>query len=100
RSVGVAVALPDGSALVIGGDPAGNVIERFDPSTNMFAATSYTLAVGRSEEAAVLVRDGTILVVGGLVQNAGCVTTTSVEQVDPVAQTVSKFPDRPSSSTE
>jgi hypothetical protein len=99
RYIGVGVALPDGSMIVVGGDPAGNVIERFDPATSMFSVTPYALAVGRSEEAAVLVGDGTVLVVGGILP-VGCNTTTSVEQIDPVAGTVSKFPDRPSSSTE
>jgi hypothetical protein len=100
RYLGVGVALPDGSMIVVGGDPAGNVIERFDPMANTFSVAPYALSVGRSEEAAVLVGDGTVLVVGGALTTPGCNTTTSVEQIDPVAGTVSKFPDRPSSSTE
>lgn len=61
--------MPDGSAVVIGGEDAnGNVLasaERFDPHSNAFASTTRPLWQARSAAASALLPDGKLLVIGG-----------------------------------
>jgi hypothetical protein len=61
-------ALPDGSALIVGGrDGNGNAIatmERWLPSRNATVAVG-TMAAARSDHTATLLADGSVLIVGG-----------------------------------
>jgi hypothetical protein len=101
RSMVTAHTLPSGKVAVIGGasmsdgaiiDPL-DAIELYDPATNMFSDAGYHLATPRCWHASALVRDGTILVMGGYTQHAQCASSVAtVEQIDPVAGTVSPFP--------
>lgn len=108
RSMLTAHTLPDGRALIIGGasmsaggviDPQ-NTMEVFDPMTNGFSLLPYTLMVPRCWHASALVRDGTVLVMGGYPIHASCTPTDAVEQVDPVAGTVKTFANLPNTNTE
>jgi hypothetical protein len=104
RSYARAVALPDGRALVIGGygNVAGGIldsIEVFDPVANTFTLAPYKLSGPRAAYAGVLVRDGTILALGGDSPNNGP-PTNIVDQIDPVQGTVSAFPSLPTASHE
>ncbi len=62
-SVGVAVPLRDGGALVLGHE--GTVAERWDPATATWRQVA-ALSAARRDFAAVALRDGRILVTGGL----------------------------------
>jgi hypothetical protein len=109
RSMLTAHTLPDGRVAVVGGasssagaiiDPLAS-IEYFNPTTNQFTSASYALATPRCWHAAALVRDGTILVMGGYTVHAQCDSSVaSVEVIDPVAGTVSPFPMLPNTNTE
>lgn len=100
RSMLTAHTLPDGRVAVVGGatmsaggiiDPSAT-IEYFDPATNKFAAASYALVTPRCWHAAALVRDGTILVMGGYTLHNACSSSVaSVEVIDPVAGKVTPF---------
>jgi hypothetical protein len=96
-------ALPDGRAIVIGGngrDP--NVqgyqpldsIEIFDPKTNTFAVAPYKLNMRRFSHSSALVLDGTILVLGGYNTSTACTPpadTPTVERIDPASGKVDVF---------
>ena len=58
-----AVALPDGSALIIGGGL--NSIERFDPRTRKLSLLSVRLARRRLWPTVTLLTDGRVLIAGG-----------------------------------
>lgn len=100
RSMLTAHTLPDGRAVVIGGasqsagaitDPLDS-IEAFDPTTNTFTTLAATLSIGRCWHASALVRDGTMLVMGGYTMHGSCSSfVSSVDQFDPVAGTVTPF---------
>lgn len=109
RSMLTAHTLPDGHVAVIGGASmsAGGIVDPlasiglFDPTTNTFALAPYQLATPRAWQASALVRDGTILVMGGYTLHAACDSSVaSVEQIDPVAGKVSAFPSLPNTNTE
>jgi hypothetical protein len=108
RGMFTAHTLPDGRVMVFGGssDSAGGVcnpmneIEAYDPSQDTWTVMPYTLSVGRTWHASALVRDGTILVMGGYTQNTSCAPSDSVDQVDPVAGTVAPFGTLPDPNTE
>ena len=107
RSGATANTLPDGRVIVIGGaDPnnsylAVDTIELYDPTAGTFSLAPYTLSTTRSGHASVLVRDGTVLAIGG--SDGGikdCTTpsaglTATVDQIDPVKGTVVAFPPLP-----
>jgi N-acetylneuraminic acid mutarotase len=109
RSKLTAHALPDGRALVIGGssksagainDPLDS-IEIFDPKTNTWTTAPYKLAKGRTWHASALVRDGTILAMGGYVIPLKCDSLDdTVDQIDPVKATVTPFAVLPNKNTE
>lgn len=91
----VAVALPDGQALVAGGmtsaDPPGGVYGAFssaklyDPRTGAWSATG-PLAAARYAPAAALLADGTVLVAGGTYfDSATTRVLASAEIYDPAA---------------
>ena len=103
--------IPDGRVLVIAGDGTHTMqgytpldsIEIFDPKTMAFTIAPYKLAMARFAHASALVRDGTILVIGGYNVPTACTPpadTPSVEQIDPVKGTVTKFADLPDPITE
>ncbi|MBI4916303.1 MAG: right-handed parallel beta-helix repeat-containing protein [Acidobacteria bacterium] len=82
--------LADGRVLLAGGNDSGTTIletaEIYDPSTSAFTPTTGTLNVARYGHAAVLLPDGTVLIVGG--ESAGGLTTVA-EIFDPVTQSFS-----------
>jgi hypothetical protein len=100
RSMLTAHTLPDGRVAVVGGasmsaggiiDPLAS-IEYFTPATSSFTAAGYALATARCWHAAALVRDGTILVMGGYTLHNACSSSVAtVEVLDPVAGTVKPF---------
>jgi hypothetical protein len=109
RAMLIAHTLPSGQVLIVGGanSSAGGIIdptssiELFDPATNSFALAPYALATPRTWHAGALVRDGTVLVMGGYTAHASCDSSVaSVEQVDPVAGTVKVFSPLPNTNTE
>jgi hypothetical protein len=109
RSMVTAHTLPDGRVIVIGGasSSAGGIkdpldsMEAFDPATGMFTALPYKLSIGRCWHASALVRDGSILVMGGYTVSGQCGSlASSVDQVDPVAGMVSVFATLPNANTE
>src|SRR4029078_6045754 len=64
----------------------------FDPKTATFAAAPYALSIGRCWAASALVRDGTVLVMGGYTIPGQCASSVgTVDQVDPVKGTVVPF---------
>jgi len=85
--------LPDGRAIVIGDRWAPTVatMEVYDPKTKAFTVLPYTLTAARGWHASALVRDGTIIVLGGYTGGAGCTPTDTVDVVDPVKGTVKPF---------
>jgi hypothetical protein len=109
RSMLTAHTLPSGQVMVIGGasNSAGGIqdpmasIELFDPSTMAFTTAGYALKTPRCWHASALVRDGTVLVMGGYTVSGQCNSSvSSVEQVDPVAGTVTAFPTLLNTNTE
>jgi hypothetical protein len=108
RGMFTAHTLPDGRVMVIGGstDSAGGVcdpmneIETYDPAQDAWTVQPYTLKVGRTWHASALVRDGTVLVMGGYTAASSCAPSSSVDQVDPIAGTVVPFGTLPDPNTE
>ncbi len=108
RSQFTAHTLPDGRVMVFGGasSSAGGVanpmqdIEAYNPKSDQWDTQTYKLSVGRTWHASSLVRDGTILVMGGYTSNGSCAPSASVDQVDPIAGTVVSFGTLPSPNTE
>ena len=109
RSMLTAHVLPDGRAFVIGGSSisAGGIhvpqdsIESFDPTTNKFTTLPYKLTIGRTWHASALVRDGTILVMGGYTVDGKCDSlSNTVDQIDPIKGTVTVFATLPNANTE
>jgi hypothetical protein len=80
RRAPVALSLPDGRVLVIGGDTNVLASEIFDPATGTFSMTG-SLTVGRASFAASVLQDGRVLVVGGVAPVDG---TNLAEVWDPL----------------
>ncbi|HSQ63191.1 MAG TPA: kelch repeat-containing protein [Polyangiaceae bacterium] len=107
RSQFTAHVLPDGRVMVFGGasSSAGGVnapmdsIEAYDPKADTWTVMPYKLTVGRTWHASALVRDGTIIVMGGYT-TVSCTPSDSVDQVDPIAGTVTPFGTLPDPNTE
>jgi len=83
-----ATLLSDGRVLFTGGRPTGTVAgvfasaELYDPTTAKFTATG-SMAQARTTQAATLLRDGRVLIVGGYNFDAkGAVTLASAELYD------------------
>ena len=99
RSMLTAHTLPDGRVIVVGGASitAGGVdvpldsIELYDPKTDKWTTAPYKLSKGRTWHASALVRDGSVIVMGGYAIDKSCTPDSSVDQVDPVAGTVKAF---------
>lgn len=108
RSKLTAHALPDGRVMVIGGASisAGGVnapldsIEAFDPKTETWSTMPYKMSKGRCWHASALVRDGTILAMGGYPISGSCAPDDSVDQIDPVGAKVTVFATLPNKNTE
>ncbi|HEY6463533.1 MAG TPA: IPT/TIG domain-containing protein [Polyangiaceae bacterium] len=108
RSMLTAHTLPDGRVIVIGGSSisAGAVhvpltsMELYDPAADKWTVAPYVLSTGRTWHASALVRDGTILVMGGYNVDGTCTPTDTVDQVDPVNGTVKPFGTLPHANTE
>jgi hypothetical protein len=108
RSMLTAHTLPDGRVIVIGGSSisAGGVhvpltsMELYDPAADKWTVAPYVLSTGRTWHASALVRDGTILVMGGYNVDGTCTPTDTVDQVDPVNGTVKPFGTLPHANTE
>jgi hypothetical protein len=109
RSMLTAHTLPDGRVIAIGGaslsaggvtDPLSSV-ELFDPATESWSTAPYALSTGRCWHASALVRDGSILVMGGYTQSGMCSSlTASVDQIDPIGAASKIFPDILNKNTE
>lgn len=107
RTQFTAHTLPDGRVMVFGGASisAGGVnapmdsIEAYDPTSDTWTIEPYKLTSGRTWHASALVRDGTIIVMGGYTQQS-CAPSDTVDQVDPVAGTVKTFGTLPDPNTE
>ena len=109
RSMLTAHTLPDGRVLAIGGasmsaggitDPLAS-IDVFDPVNGTWANAPYHLMTPRCWQASALVRDGTILVMGGYTAHNDCGSSVAtVETIDPVAGTVAAFSKLPNTNTE
>jgi hypothetical protein len=108
RSMLTAHTLPDGRVMVLGGSSmsAGGVhvpldsIELYDPTADKWTVAPYKLSTGRTWHASALVRDGTVLAMGGYNVDGTCTPTTTVDQVDPVNGTVQAFGTLPHANTE
>jgi hypothetical protein len=100
--------LPDSRVVVIGGAniSAGAVnapqktMEFWSPTTGTWTTATAQLTQGRCWHASALVRDGTILIMGGYAITGSCTPTATVEQFDPVAGTVTTFPTLLGANTE
>jgi hypothetical protein len=109
RSMLTAHTLPDGRVLAIAGASisAGGIhvpldtIEAYDPKTNQWTPMQYKLSIGRCWHASALVRDGTILVMGGYTVDAQCSSLVdTVDQLLPEANTSKPFAKLPNANTE
>lgn len=108
RSMLTAHTLPDGRVLVDGGssNSAGGIdtpldsIELYDPASGAFSTAPYKLSIGRTWQAGALVRDGTVLVMGGYTVKGQCSSSVgTVDVVDPIAGTVTPFAALPDNKT-
>jgi hypothetical protein len=108
RAMVTANTLPDGRVLVAGGtdNSAGYLttpqasIEYFDPKTATFTAAPYAMSSARAWHASALVRDGTVLLMGGYTGHPCSSSTAAVDVVDPVQGTVTQFANLVSQNTE
>jgi hypothetical protein len=100
RSMLTAHTLPDGRVAVVGGASlsAGGItvpldsIELYDPASGTFSTAPYKLSIGRTWQAAALVRDGTLMVMGGYTIDKDCSGSTgTVDRIDPILGTVTPF---------
>ncbi len=100
RSMLTAHTLPDGRVMVVGGasQSAGGIadpldsIELYDPVSGTFSTAPYKLSIGRTWHAGALVRDGTVMAMGGYTVSGSCDSSVgTVDQIDPVAGTVTPF---------
>ncbi len=93
RSAHTATALKDGRVLIVGGSsghyPSGNVYrsaELYDPATRKFTSTGQMTAA-RHKHAAILLRSGKVLVVGGSDNRDWHGEYASAELYDPASGT-------------
>jgi hypothetical protein len=93
RAAHTATALKDGRVLIVGGGsghyPSQNVhrsAELFEPATGKFSSTGQ-MTVGRHKHAAILLRSGRVLIVGGSDNRDWRGEYTSAEIFDPATKT-------------
>jgi hypothetical protein len=89
RSRHVAVPLPDGSVLVLGGVDANNqpidVLELFSLDAGFIAVGTLPPNAGRVDVSASVLPDGRVLVAGGRLEPAGAATTSAfIVRLDPL----------------
>ena len=88
----VCVAFPDGSVLVVGGDTgkrgATNSAEIFHPDANSWTATG-TMLTARTDAAAILLRNGKVLVASG---ESGGAAANTLEIYDPAQRRFEQAP--------
>ena len=85
---GTLTSLPDGRALVTN----GTNLELFDPATGQFVRSGSHLSVPRLGETATLLRDGTVLIVGGgAADRASSSGGSQAEIFDPATGTVGQL---------
>jgi WD40 repeat protein len=83
-----ATLLPDGMVLIAGGSGIGDVLERgfsaelYDPKTGTFSLTG-PMNTRRYDQAATLLPDGRVLLVGGSIYNLGSKAIATAELYDP-----------------
>jgi hypothetical protein len=109
RAFPTAHVLPDGRTLIIGGTsvaggcgaPLGS-IEQVDANATSVTVSPMVLSTLRCWAASALVRDGSILVMGGYSTGVcgGGGITSAVERIDPVAGTVATFASLPNANAE
>jgi hypothetical protein len=108
RSQFTAHVLPDGRVMVFGGSSisAGGVhvpmdsIEGYDPTNDIWTTEPYKLSAGRTWHASALVRDGTVIVMGGYTVDGSCAPVATVDQIDPIGGTSQPFGTLPDPNTE
>ncbi len=111
RSMLTAHTLPDGRVIAIGGasTSAGAVtvpedsVELYDPAAKAWSIAPYKLSTPRCWHASALVRDGTVVVMGGYNVDKSCSMTSAsqnVDQIDPTSNSVSTFGTLPDPNTE
>lgn len=108
RSMLTAHTLPDGRVIVLGGasESAGGItvpldsIELYDPVANKWTLATFKMSSGRTWHAGALLRDGTVLAMGGYHANTSCAPTNTVDQIDPVTGKVTVFDALPHPNTE
>jgi hypothetical protein len=83
---GTLTALPDGRALLT----SGTALDLFDPATGQFVRAKSQLSVPRQDAAATLLRDGTVLIVGGGADDRAVPASSGsqAELFDPATETV------------
>ena len=83
---GTPTSLPDGRALLTNGAN----LDLFDPATGQFVRAKSHLLVPRQDEAATLLRDGTVLIVGGGAADRAAPSSggSRAEIFDPATDTV------------
>jgi len=100
RSMFTGHTLPSGQVAVIGGSSlsAGGIhvpldsIELYDPTMGTWSTAPYHLTIGRTWLASSLVRDGTVLAMGGYTVDGVCDSSVgSVDQIDFTAGSVTSF---------
>ncbi len=109
RSMLTAHTLPDGRVLVLGGASvsAGGInapldsMELFDPKTGLWTVAAAKLSIGRCWHASALVRDGSVLAMGGYTLSGQCSSSSdTVDQIDPVLDKTISFATLPNTNTE
>jgi hypothetical protein len=86
---GTLTSLPDGRALVTN----GTNLDLFDPATGQFVRTDSRLPIPRLGETATLLRDGTVLIVGGGAADRATSSSggSQAEIFDPATGTVTQL---------
>ena len=89
RSRHVAVPLPDGSVLVLGGVDSNNlpisVVELFSLDAGFVAVGTLPPNAGRVDVSASVLPDGRVLIAGGRLEPAGAATTSAfIARLDPL----------------
>jgi WD40 repeat protein len=86
---GTLTALPDGRALLTDGVN----LDLFDPATGEFVRAKSHLSVPRQDQAATLLRDGTVLIVGGGAADRAVPASggSAAELFDPATDTVTQL---------
>jgi N-acetylneuraminic acid mutarotase len=102
RAFASAILLPSGKVLVVGGQDVNGgaptaTAEVYDPATNSWSAVHNSMSVSRQLPGMALLRDGKVLVVGGVssgsTSGAPATTTATTDLYDPSTNSFSPGPD-------